>query len=88
MENSLIISEDIHAYFGESIALYFHFLNYYSYSLVVPMILGFYQLLVSPEMLAFFCVFNVLWATGFLVVSRRKTLALYFRSQVLLSENK
>ncbi|KAI5704431.1 hypothetical protein M8J75_005228 [Diaphorina citri] len=71
--------EDIHAYFGESIALYFHFLNFYSYSLVVPMILGFYQLLVSPEMLAFFCVFNVLWATGFLVMWNRKCSELAFQ---------
>ncbi|KAI5703905.1 hypothetical protein M8J75_000032 [Diaphorina citri] len=70
--------EDIHAYFGESIALYFHFLNFYSYSLVVPMILGFYQLLVSPEMLAIFCVFNVLWATGFLVVSLHLSMLAFF----------
>uniref|UniRef100_A0A8D8RF30 Anoctamin n=1 Tax=Cacopsylla melanoneura TaxID=428564 RepID=A0A8D8RF30_9HEMI len=71
--------EDIHAYFGESIALYFHFLNFYSYSLVVPMILGFYQLLVSNEMLAFFCVFQVLWATGFLVMWNRKCSELAFQ---------
>nr|XP_018904651.1 PREDICTED: anoctamin-10 isoform X1 [Bemisia tabaci]XP_018904652.1 PREDICTED: anoctamin-10 isoform X1 [Bemisia tabaci] len=63
---------EIKLYFGESVALYFHFLGFYTTALVLPMVFGFYQLLLSPEMLAFFCVFNVLWATGFLEMWRRK----------------
>ncbi|CAG9854829.1 unnamed protein product [Phyllotreta striolata] len=50
-------------YFGESVTLYFAFLGFYTSALVIPVVLGFLQLLVSRETIPFFCVFNVVWVT-------------------------
>ncbi|KAG8261475.1 hypothetical protein J6590_071452 [Homalodisca vitripennis] len=58
--------EEIREYFGESIALYFQFLGYYTYALIVPMVLGFLQLCLAPENIALFCIINVLWASVFM----------------------
>nr|CAD7571941.1 unnamed protein product [Timema californicum] len=60
--------EEIRLYFGEAVALYFTFLGFYTTALLVPMVLGILQMLLSSETLAFFCVFNVLWVTLFLEV--------------------
>ncbi|KAJ8969670.1 hypothetical protein NQ317_002697 [Molorchus minor] len=65
----LFIHKDIKLYFGESIALYFQFLGYYTSTLFVPVFLGFLQLLVSSESIPFFCVFNVVWVTLVLEIS-------------------
>ncbi|XP_077290700.1 abnormal X segregation isoform X2 [Arctopsyche grandis] len=70
--------EDIREYFGESIALYFIFLEFYTVAMIVPMVLGFIQFFVSHETLTFFCIFNVLWVIVFLEVWRRKSNALAF----------
>ncbi|KAJ9594502.1 hypothetical protein L9F63_014114, partial [Diploptera punctata] len=70
--------EEIRLYFGEAVALYFTFLGYYTKVLLVPMFLGFLQLLLSTESIAFFCVFNVLWVTIFLEVWKRKCSELAF----------
>jgi hypothetical protein len=66
---SLVFLEEIRLYFGEAVALYFTFLGFYTIALLVPMALGFLQLFLSTESIAFFCVFNVLWVTIFLEVS-------------------
>lgn len=59
--------EEIRLYFGEAIALYFTFLGFYTTALLIPMFLGFLQLLIGPtEFVPFFCVFNVVWTTIFL----------------------
>jgi anoctamin-10 len=60
-------SEDIRKYFGDSIALYFSFLGFYTVSLIGPAILGICQFIL-PEAataytLVFFCIFNVVWVT-------------------------
>ncbi|KAG5865434.1 hypothetical protein JTB14_007521 [Gonioctena quinquepunctata] len=55
--------EEIRWYFGESVALYFTFLGFYTYALAVPVFLGFLQMLVSRETVPFFCIFNVVWVT-------------------------
>ncbi|PNF39603.1 Anoctamin-10 [Cryptotermes secundus] len=70
--------EEIRLYFGEAVALYFTFLGFYTTSLLVPMVLGFLQLFLSSESIAFFCVFNVLWVTVFLEVWKRKCSELAF----------
>ncbi|KAK7789933.1 hypothetical protein R5R35_010907 [Gryllus longicercus] len=70
--------EEIRLYFGEAIALYFSFLGFYTSALVVPMILGFFQLFMSTGTVAFFCMFNVLWVTVFLEVWKRKCSELAF----------
>ncbi|XP_054284644.1 anoctamin-10 isoform X2 [Macrosteles quadrilineatus] len=70
--------EEIREYFGESIALYFQFLGYYTYALVIPMVLGFLQLFISPENIAWFCIINVLWASMFMELWRMKCSELAF----------
>ncbi|XP_021939125.1 anoctamin-10 isoform X2 [Zootermopsis nevadensis] len=70
--------EDIRLYFGEAVALYFTFLGFYTTALLVPMFLGFLQLFLPTESIAFFCVFNVLWMTVFLEVWKRKCSELAF----------
>ncbi|GLV46184.1 Abnormal X segregation [Carabus blaptoides fortunei] len=70
--------EDIRLYFGEAIALYFTFLGFYTTALLVPMLLGFIQLLMSTETVPFFCVFNVVWVTVFLEVWKRRSNELAF----------
>nr|CAD7457715.1 unnamed protein product [Timema tahoe] len=70
--------EEIRMYFGEAVALYFTFLGFYTTALLVPMVLGILQMLLSSETLAFFCVFNVLWVTLFLEAWKRKCSELAF----------
>ncbi|KAL1123938.1 hypothetical protein AAG570_001708 [Ranatra chinensis] len=70
--------ETIREYFGESIALYFQFLGFYTYALLVPMILGFVQLLTSSGTLVYFSIINVIWAALFLELWRRKCTELAF----------
>lgn len=64
-----LIAEDIRLYFGESIALYFTFVGFYTTALLFPMFLGFLQLFLSVETVPFFCIFNVVWVTVFLEAS-------------------
>ncbi|XP_014249776.1 anoctamin-10 [Cimex lectularius] len=64
--------EDIRMYFGESIALYFQFLGFYTTALMVPSVLGFLQMILPPVTLAFFCVINIICATLFLELWNRK----------------
>jgi Calcium-activated chloride channel. len=64
-----IYAEEIRLYFGEAVALYFTFLGFYTVALLLPMVLGFLQLFLFTESIAFFSVFNVLWVTIFLEVS-------------------
>uniref|UniRef100_T1HEM8 Anoctamin n=1 Tax=Rhodnius prolixus TaxID=13249 RepID=T1HEM8_RHOPR len=70
--------EDIRIYFGESIALYFQFLTFYTISLVAPTVLGFLQMFLYPGTLAFFCILNIICATLFLELWRRKCSELAF----------
>jgi len=66
---SYVYAEEIRLYFGEAVALYFNFMGFYTVALLLPMVLGFLQLFLSTESIAFFCVFNVIWVTIFLEVS-------------------
>lgn len=71
--------EEIRTYFGESVALYFIFVGYYTTALIFPMVLGFLQSFMSSETLTFFCVFNVLWVIMFLELWKRKCNELAFK---------
>ncbi|CAH1183687.1 unnamed protein product [Phaedon cochleariae] len=71
--------EDIRLYFGESITLYFNFLGFYTYTLAIPVLLGFLQMLVSTETIPFFCIFNVVWVTLVLEIWRRNSNELAFK---------
>lgn len=70
--------EDIRLYFGDSVALYFNFVSFYTTALLAPMALGFLQLFLSYETLAFFCLFNVIWVTVFLEMWKRRCSELAF----------
>lgn len=69
LERADLFPEDIRLYFGESIALYFAFLGFYTKALLFPFFLGVLQLLIPTETVSFFCIFNVVWVTVFLEVS-------------------
>nr|XP_023025137.1 anoctamin-10-like [Leptinotarsa decemlineata] len=71
--------EEIRLYFGESVALYFTFLGFYTYALGVPVFLGFLQMLVSRETVPFFCIFNVVWVTLLLEIWKRNSNELAFK---------
>ncbi|XP_049822312.1 anoctamin-10 isoform X2 [Aethina tumida] len=71
--------EEIRLYFGESIALYFQFLGFYTKALLIPVFLGFLQIFVSVETVPFFCVFNVVSVTLLLEIWRRKSNELAFK---------
>ncbi|KAJ8921105.1 hypothetical protein NQ315_015903 [Exocentrus adspersus] len=71
--------EEVRIYFGEAIAMYFHFLAFYTYALSIPVLLGVLQwLLLSVETLPFFCAINVVWVIVFLVMWKRRSNELAF----------
>lgn len=67
--------EDIRLYFGEAVALYFKFLDFYTIKLLLPLaIVGVLQMVLSTyETLPFFCICNVIAVTVFLEVWRRRS---------------
>lgn len=69
---------EIKQYFGESIALYFAFLEYYTVALSVPALLGLFGYIFT-ETVPFFCVFNVIWVTLFLELWKRKSNELAYK---------
>ncbi|KAL3281711.1 hypothetical protein HHI36_004915 [Cryptolaemus montrouzieri] len=56
-------AQEIRLYFGEAIALYFTFLGYYTTSLIVPVAIGLFHMIVPTESVPLFCAFNVVWVT-------------------------
>lgn len=71
--------DDIRDYFGERIAFYFAYLNYYVNSLIPPAIGGFVTYVVKviyghPEnfLMPYFTVFMILWSTFFIEFWKRK----------------
>ena len=71
--------EEIKDYFGEKIALFYHFLGHYSYWLIIPAAIGFiFQLVVwgtgnySHPVVAFYAVFVACWAVFMLEFWKRK----------------
>ncbi|KAL1490361.1 hypothetical protein ABEB36_013072 [Hypothenemus hampei] len=65
-------------YFGESITLYFAFLEFYTLALIVPAILGLCGTIFT-ETIPFFSVFNVIWVTLFLELWKRKSNELAYK---------
>ncbi|XP_066945704.1 anoctamin-10 isoform X3 [Macrobrachium rosenbergii] len=67
--------EEIRSYFGESVAMYFSFLGYYTMALGLPAALGLLQLVLSVDTLteyALFAAFNLLWVTVVLEFWKRR----------------
>ncbi|XP_059485668.1 anoctamin-10 isoform X2 [Neocloeon triangulifer] len=66
--------DEIRAYFGDAIAMYFSFLGFYTTALLFPMLLGLVQMWFSgPESLlpAIFTILNSFWVILFLVLWKR-----------------
>lgn len=66
--------ERIRNYFGETIALYFSFLGFYTYALIPPAVLGFISYFFPINWLyttVFFSAFNLIWCTFFLEFWKR-----------------
>ncbi|CAI9723214.1 Hypothetical predicted protein [Octopus vulgaris] len=74
--------DDIRAYFGEKLALYFSFLIVYTYALIAPAIIGIIYLITSWNNIyreAIFAVFNLIWTTIFLEFWKRFCSELTFK---------
>lgn len=79
----LCVSDEIRNYFGETVAMYFAFLGFYTYFLIPPAVLGIVSLLFASMLhedtaVALFCVFNLVWATVFLESWKRRTAELAY----------
>jgi anoctamin-10 len=80
----IFVSDEIRNYFGETVAMYFAFLGFYTYFLVPPAVLGivshfFSSLLNEDTAVALFCIFNLVWATVFLESWKRRTMELAYK---------
>jgi len=72
-----LCADDVREYFGETIAMYFAFIGYYTYFLAPPAFLGVLTTFYVSEgnrnfLVTLFCVFNLVWATIFLESWKRK----------------
>ena len=79
-----LFADEVREYYGETIAMYFAFLGYYTFFLAPPALLGLVtNFYVSDEYhelsIILFCVFNLVWATIFLESWKRKTAELAYR---------
>jgi len=77
-------ADEIREYYGESIAMYFAFLGYYTFFLIPLALLGFIANFYFSDSyrefsIAVFCVFNLFWATIFLESWKRKTAELAYQ---------
>lgn len=80
--NTLFV-ERVKDYFGETIGMYFAFLDYYTSALVLPAITGvtFYLFdfhRTSIECLILLAVFNLIWSTAFMESWKRHASALAY----------
>ena len=69
-----LFSDAIRNYYGSTIAVYFAFLEYYTFALVPPVILVFFFSLVDTDETwknLIFAVINVMWGTAFLELWKR-----------------
>ncbi len=87
------LPERIHRYFGDTIAMYFAFLGFYTMALVPPALIGVISYLVSGsqpsqsmDLLIFFCIFNLIWATLFLESWKRHCATLAYKWGTIRSE--
>ncbi|XP_065577884.1 anoctamin-8-like isoform X2 [Artemia franciscana] len=69
--------DEVRAYFGQGLAMYFSFLGFYTSYLILPALFGCFQLLLwllnFEDGIELFCIFNVLWATIFIEMWKRRS---------------
>lgn len=83
--------DHIQRYFGETIAMYFAFLGFYSMYLIPPAALGifsqfFNSYLGEIELVPLFCMFNLIWATLFLEAWKRNCSVLAYQWGTIKTE--
>ncbi|XP_031623268.1 anoctamin-10 [Contarinia nasturtii] len=66
-------------YFGESIGIYFAFVEYHTIALIVPAILGIFQWYLAGSYVPYFCAFYVIWMMLFLEIWKQKCSGLAYR---------
>lgn len=74
--------EKIQRYFGESIAMYFSFLGFYTMALVPPAAVGLFSKIFTQsdlDLVIFFSFFNLIWATIFLESWKRNCATLAYQ---------
>ncbi|CAL4221100.1 unnamed protein product, partial [Meganyctiphanes norvegica] len=79
---TLGVPEEVQAYFGGAVAMYFKFIGFYTMMLIIPTIFGILTVVYSfetPMKITFFAVFNLVWATFFLEFWKRKCSVLSFK---------
>jgi len=78
----MLMADEVREYFGETIAMYFAFLGYYTFFLTLPAVMGpiIYFLFSNRDLsVVIFCMFNLVWATIFLESWKRKSAELAYR---------
>jgi len=89
----IVLSADkVREYYGETIAMYFAFLGYYTFFLAPPAVLGvitnFYVSDSNRELsIIIFCIFNLVWATIFLESWKRRTSELAYEWGTINTEH-
>ena len=80
--NKCFILDNIKSYFGENIALYFYFLDFYTKYLLLPAVIGLchYLFFVDNNKAdnVWFAILNLIWTTIFLELWKRKSCYLIF----------
>ncbi|CAL4158930.1 unnamed protein product, partial [Meganyctiphanes norvegica] len=78
---SIRTPEDVQKYFGESVAMYFSFVEFYTVMLCLPALLSLMHFVSSVDSLTeyiLFAIFNLVWVTMFLELWKRRCAGLAF----------
>ena len=80
----ILLSDEIRTYLGETVTIYFAFLEFYTYFLIPPAVLGIVSHLFASQLnedwaVALFCIFNLVWSTLFLESWKRRTAELAYK---------
>ena len=88
-----MVSDRIHKYFGETIAMYFAFLGFYTMALIPPALIGGLSELarrtygLDLDLIVFFSIFNLVWATIFLEAWKRNCATLSYKWGTIRTEH-
>lgn len=85
----MLFTDEVRQYFGETVAMYFAFLGFYTMALIPPAAAGFMCSLASFDSVTvrlFFAVFNLVWATVFLEAWKRHCSTLAYKWGTIRTE--